>query len=71
MPTPSDEKNLVDLIAEVKTRHSELGVAFDGDGDRLGVVDELGNIIWPDLQMMAYAQDLLRHRPGACIVLRC
>ena len=65
---PSDEKNLVDLIAEVKTRHSELGVAFDGDGDRLGVVDELGNIIWPDLQMMAYAQDLLRNRPGACIV---
>ena len=65
---PSDEKNLVDLIAEVKTSHSELGIAFDGDGDRLGVVDELGNIIWPDLQMMAYAQDLLRHQPDACIV---
>ena len=65
---PSDEKNLVDLITKVKTSYSELGIAFDGDGDRLGVVDELGNIIWPDLQMMAYAQDLLRHQPGACIV---
>ncbi len=65
---PSDEKNLVDLIAEVKTSRSELGIAFDGDGDRLGVVDELGNIIWPDLQMMVYAQDLLRQQPGACIV---
>ena len=65
---PSEEKNLVDLIETVKTNRSELGIAFDGDGDRLGVVDELGNIIWPDRQMMAYAQDILQHQQGASIV---
>ena len=65
---PSDEKNLVDLVAAVKCTDAQIGIAFDGDGDRLGVVDELGNIIWPDRQMMVYAQDILRHEQNACIV---
>ncbi|MBC6414749.1 MAG: phosphomannomutase/phosphoglucomutase [Chromatiales bacterium] len=65
---PSEEKNLVDLIATVKESNAELGIAFDGDGDRLGVVDELGNIIWPDRQMMVYAKKILEQEPGACIV---
>ena len=65
---PSDENNLVDLIASVKQTQSEIGIAFDGDGDRLGVVDELGNIIRPDRQMMVYAQDVLQDQKGACIV---
>ena len=65
---PSDEKNLVDLISAIKQSDAQLGIAFDGDGDRLGVVDELGNIIWPDRQMMVYAQDILQREAGACIV---
>lgn len=65
---PSEEQNLVDLIEAVRKNRAEIGVAFDGDGDRLGVVDELGNVIWPDRQMMIYAQDILKSRQGACIV---
>lgn len=65
---PSVEKNLQDLIATVKHKQAALGLAFDGDGDRLGVVDERGQIIWPDRQMMLYAQAVLHHHPRATII---
>ncbi len=67
-PDPSVPKNLVDLINTVKTEDADLGLAFDGDGDRLGVVDATGQIIWPDRQMILYATDLLQRHPGSEII---
>lgn len=67
-PDPSQPENMQDLIAAVKENDADLGFAFDGDGDRLGVVDSNGNIIWPDAQMMLYARDVLSRNPGAEIV---
>jgi phosphomannomutase/phosphoglucomutase len=67
-PDPSDEKNLVDLIEAVQDEDADLGLAFDGDGDRLGVVDSQGNIIWPDRQMILFARDVLSRNPGAKII---
>ena len=67
-PNPSEPENLHDLVASVREHGADLGLAFDGDGDRLGVVDGEGNIIWPDRQMMLFASDVLASRPGAEIV---
>jgi len=67
-PDPSQPENLRDLIAAVKEHDADLGLAFDGDGDRLGVVDPSGAIIWPDRQMMLYARDVLSRNPGAEII---
>jgi len=67
-PDPSKPDNLVDLIASVKHYQADLGIAFDGDGDRLGVVDSSGKIIWPDRQMMLFAKDVLAAKPGAEII---
>ncbi|MDO8351576.1 MAG: phosphomannomutase/phosphoglucomutase [Gallionella sp.] len=67
-PDPSDPKNLQDLIAALKDNDSELGLAFDGDGDRLGVVTRDGTIIYPDRQLMLFAADLLSRKPGAEII---
>ncbi len=67
-PDPSQPENLADLIAEVKKQGADLGLAFDGDGDRLGVVDTAGNIIWPDRQMMLYSRAVLKDNPGAQII---
>jgi len=67
-PDPSQPENLQDLIEAVKKRGADLGLAFDGDGDRLGVVDAEGMIIWPDRQMMLYAIDILSRHPGATII---
>ena len=67
-PDPAEAANLADLIAAVRARNAEVGVAFDGDGDRLGVVTDAGEIIWPDRVMMLFARDILRRRPGAGIV---
>ena len=67
-PNPSEPENLRDLVASVRENGADLGLAFDGDGDRLGVVDGEGNIIWPDRQMMLFAADVLASRPGAEIV---
>lgn len=67
-PDPSKPENLQDLIAKVKEEEAELGLAFDGDGDRLGVVDCDGNILWPDRQMMLYAADVLSRAAGADII---
>lgn len=67
-PDPTQPKNVQDLIQAVKTHNADVGLGFDGDGDRLGVVDGLGNIIWADRQMMLYAQDILSRHQGAKIV---
>jgi phosphomannomutase/phosphoglucomutase len=67
-PDPSIPANLVEIIATVKSENADLGFAFDGDGDRLGVIDAKGNIIWPDRQMILYAMDLLKRHPGAQII---
>lgn len=67
-PDPSKPENLALLIETVKREGADIGVAFDGDGDRLGVVDSAGNIIWPDRQMMLFAADVLSREPGADII---
>ena len=67
-PDPSKPANLADLIETVKTTDVELGLAFDGDGDRLGVVTKSGQIIYPDRQIMLFAADILKHNPGAPII---
>lgn len=67
-PDPAQPDNLRDLIDTVRNEGAALGLAFDGDGDRLGVVDGSGQIIWPDRQMMLFAQDVLSRNPGAEII---
>ncbi|GMR07232.1 MAG: phosphomannomutase/phosphoglucomutase [Gammaproteobacteria bacterium] len=67
-PDPAKPENLQDLIEAVKKEGASLGFAFDGDGDRIGVVDSEGNIIWPDRLMMVYARDVLSRNQGAEIV---
>jgi phosphomannomutase len=67
-PDPSKPENLQDLIAAVKAQGADLGLAFDGDGDRLGVVTREGNNIFPDRQIMLFAQDVLSRVPGAPII---
>ena len=67
-PDPSQPENLQALIDIVKEEHADLGFAFDGDGDRLGIVDGEGNIIWPDRQMMLFAKDVLSRNQGATII---
>ncbi len=67
-PDPADPANLQDLIQAVQTQQCDLGLAFDGDGDRLGVVSRTGQIIWPDRQLMLFARDVLSRQPGAQIL---
>lgn len=67
-PDPSNPDNLQDLIQSVADRDAEIGIAFDGDGDRLGIVTRSGKIIWPDRILMLYARDLLSRNPGADIL---
>ncbi|MBX9812079.1 MAG: phosphomannomutase/phosphoglucomutase [Burkholderiales bacterium] len=66
-PDPSHPENLVDLINALKTS-GDIGLAFDGDGDRLGVVTRSGRIIYPDRQLMLFAADVLERNPGAEII---
>ncbi|WP_225781654.1 phosphomannomutase/phosphoglucomutase [Xenophilus sp. Marseille-Q4582] len=67
-PDPSKPDNLKDLIAALQSGDAELGLAFDGDGDRLGIVTKDGQNIFPDRQMMLFAQDVLKRVPGGTIV---
>jgi phosphomannomutase/phosphoglucomutase len=67
-PDPSQPKNLRELIDKLKAGESELGLAFDGDGDRLGLVAKDGEIIYPDRQLMLLAKDVLSRNPGAEII---
>lgn len=67
-PDPTVEANLLDLKKAVAEHQADLGLAFDGDADRLGLVTDQGEMIWPDRLMMVYAQELLRRVPGSTIV---
>ena len=67
-PDPSDPHNLEDLIVAVKSVGADLGIAFDGDGDRLGVVTRSGEIIFPDRLLMLFARDVLSRQPGATVI---
>ncbi len=67
-PDPSKPENLAELIALVRSGDAELGLAFDGDGDRLGVVTKGGDIIYPDRQLMLFARDVLKRQRGATIL---
>ena len=67
-PDPTEEKNLADLKALVAAKNLDFGVAFDGDGDRIGAIDGEGRVIWGDQLLMIYAEDLLRILPKSTII---
>ena len=67
-PDPSNPKNLTDLIDVVQKENCELGLAFDGDADRLGVVTSSGEIIYPDRQLLLFAEAVLKEKPGSSII---
>lgn len=67
-PDPSQPENLIDLQNALKDSDADIGLAFDGDGDRLGVITKIGNVIWADRQLMLYAKDVLSRNPGAEII---
>ncbi|MEK6747054.1 MAG: phosphomannomutase/phosphoglucomutase [Pseudomonadota bacterium] len=67
-PDPTVPENLKQIIATVREKKLDAGIAFDGDGDRLGVVDDEGNILWGDQLLMLYAADILKEKPGATII---
>lgn len=67
-PDPSKPDNLRDLMAAVQDHQADVGLAFDGDGDRLGVVAPDGRVIWPDRQMILFARDILTRHPGGQIL---
>ena len=67
-PDPSQPENLEDLQCALREQHADIGLAFDGDGDRLGVVTPSGAVIWADRQMMLYARDVISRNPGAEII---
>ena len=67
-PDPGKVDNLQDLIKAVKENSADVGIAFDGDGDRLGVITEKGEIIFPDQLMMIFAMDVLKNHPGKEII---
>jgi len=67
-PDPTEEKNLEDLRRLVAEKSLDFGVAFDGDGDRIGAIDGQGRVVWGDQLLMIYAEDLLRQVPGATII---
>ncbi len=67
-PDPTDEANLVDLRALVEEKKLDFGLAFDGDGDRIGAIDGEGRVIWGDQLLQIYAEDVLAELPGATII---
>ncbi|MCW9006284.1 MAG: phosphomannomutase/phosphoglucomutase, partial [Gammaproteobacteria bacterium] len=67
-PDPSKLENLKDICSRIESEQLDLGLAFDGDGDRVGVIDNKTNVIWPDRQMILYAEDVLSRNPGALII---
>lgn len=67
-PDPSQVENLADLVRAVREQRADVGLAFDGDGDRVGVVTSAGAIVWPDRLLMLFAGDVLKRNPGAGII---
>lgn len=67
-PDPADVRNLEDLQTVVRAEGAHLGIALDGDGDRIGVVDERGAVIWPDRLMMLFSRDIVGRNPGADVI---
>jgi phosphomannomutase/phosphoglucomutase len=67
-PDPADPNNLRELMRVVQEGASEIGLAFDGDGDRLGVIDKTGRVIYPDRQLILFSQDMLKRNPGASVI---
>ena len=67
-PDPTVEKNLAHLKKAVAEHKAELGIAFDGDSDRIGAVDEKGNVIWGDILMLIYGREILTRKPGATFI---
>ncbi len=67
-PDPTVETYLQDLIALVKQERADVGIGYDGDADRIGVVDEKGNILWGDMLMILYSREILSRKPGATII---
>jgi len=67
-PDPGDLNNLQDLIASVKAEKADLGLAFDGDGDRVGVITPAGEVVYPDILLMALAEDMVSRHPGAKVI---
>ncbi len=67
-PDPSKPENLIDMQKSIKEHSLDLGLAFDGDGDRVGILDDKQNILWADRQMMLYSADVLKRKPGALII---
>jgi phosphomannomutase len=67
-PDPTVLENLQDLIKTVRDQNCDLGIAFDGDGDRIGIVDNEGEVIWGDQLMIFYAREILQYHPGATII---
>jgi phosphomannomutase/phosphoglucomutase len=67
-PDPTVEKNMQDLIGLVREKGLDVGIGYDGDGDRIGVIDEKGDIIWGDRLMIMYAREILTRKPGATFI---
>ena len=67
-PDPTVEENLEELIKAVRSGSYEIGIGFDGDGDRIGVVDEKGNIVWGDMLVLVFARDVISRKQGAKII---
>ena len=67
-PDPTIPKYMVDLMARVKSENAELGIGFDGDADRIGVIDDQGNMLWGDQLLILFARDILKRQPGSTIV---
>ena len=67
-PDPTVTANLQDLIKKVRETKADVGIAYDGDADRIGAVDEKGDILWGDKLLVLYARDVLKHKPGATII---
>jgi phosphomannomutase/phosphoglucomutase len=67
-PDPTVEKNLAHLVEAVRSTGAELGVAFDGDSDRIGAIDETGRVVWGDYLLLIYAREILRRKPGSTFI---
>jgi len=67
-PDPTIAENMADLADSVRQHHADLGIAFDGDGDRIGIVDAQGKIVWADMLLLLLARHMLQTQPGATII---